>query len=984
MENITCNLQRLNFFTKGRNKIMTKWFRLISALVVMLVILFNLTSVLSQTQASDYSKSWAHKEISKWLSYGIIQTDESGAFNPSDPIKRVDMAILLSKVFNYVEKSDVEFSDVAADMPFANDVALSAEAGNFIGNAGRFRPNDPITRQEAALVFARAFDIEANPENNLSRFADAGKVASWSKDAVNALVGCGYMAGLPGNIFAPTRNITRAEAVKMIDNIVGDLKNKEGTYTGDVNGNLVVNTDNVILKDMTIHGDLYLTEGIGDGDIKLDNVKITGRTIVKGGGENSIILHNTALTGSLIIIKKDGKVRVVASGNTEIENTILNSGGRLVESNLTGNGFNGVEVIRVAAGQQITLDGDFISLDIQADDVNAEITDGTVGTINVREGTSKTDIVIGNTASVANFVADSEVMVKGGSRIENAQINTDDVILDARPQELDIGEDVSVMVSGVKINNAPKPVETPSDTTPPPKPVKTAKGSLDIGTEIVTIGAYKDLYIKYTPGERFSNGTVIFNLPDGIAATTSDMCYISSDSQLNLDGVENISDGGKTVTIKNLDNIPEFTLWLIDKQMPTEPGNISFSLSGDSDGDRNRKLPSEKVSSSLKLVEYVSDFKGELSPYDGSIRLTWTAPIEAESVEVQYREKPTETEWTTLVETIDKTAEEYYLSGLSPDKEYEISLNVIGGINEGVSNVIAVNTILTPPELTADTFDNNIKNDIELKFDDNADWRGSIYSIHVYHRAGSGADSNINKYYNLDDPEPQFTIQEGKIIINKGVFETGNNYSINVCALGYERSGVDQLIKGPKSDFVLYGYSSNTATFKFSAPDGADSVKIEHSIDGGKTWVEATIDPETLLGCASTSATAIDLASNTSYEFRLEVTGGDWEGISNVVNVTTLIKYIDFAHNNTTSTSATFSFSAPVGANLVKVQHRTDADSNWTDTTLESSLDATSTTAKATGLTPNTAYEFRLVVEGGEYAGSSNSVEIKTLEEPAG
>lgn len=330
---------------------MVKWHKKASMLIVVLLLLSSITPVFAQT--ADYFNSWAKEEIGKWLSIGVIKTDETGQFKPTEPITRLDIAILLNNIFQYKEKAENKFSDVADNMPFADDVAKAVAAGNFKGYDGKFRPNDPISRQEASLVFSRAFGIPVSDKNNLDKFIDSKNVESWSKDAVNAIVGCGYMQGKPGNLFAPAEAIERCEAVRMVDNIIEDLKNRAGTYTGTVKGNLVVNTSDVVLKDMSIEGDLYLTEGIGDGEVKLENVTVAGRTIVTGGGENSIVLNNTSISGSLIIIKKDGKIRVVATGSSEVNNIALSSGARLVENNLTGKGFGEVEVIRIEPGQQI-------------------------------------------------------------------------------------------------------------------------------------------------------------------------------------------------------------------------------------------------------------------------------------------------------------------------------------------------------------------------------------------------------------------------------------------------------------------------------------------------------------------------------------------------------------------------------------------------------------------------------------------------------
>lgn len=437
---------------------MTKYNKLLSVLLAVLLLIPNLSVVLART--ADYSNNWASKEINKWLSFGVVQTNDKGDFKPSEPIKRIDMAIMLNKLFNYQEKSGTKFSDITADASFAADVAKAVAAGNFTGNGGKFRPNDSITRQEAAIVFARAFSLSASGKNVLTKFKDMDKIAAWSKDAVNSMVGSGYMNGVPGNLFAPGDGITRAEAVKIVDNMAKDLKSKSGTYTGDVDGNLVVNTKDVILKNMTIKGDLFLTEGIGNGEVTLNNVKIAGKMVVKGGGENSVVLNNTSVSGSLIILKKDGKIRVVASGSSEISKIILNSGVKLEESNLTGKGFGDVDIIQVAPGQQITLDGDFASLNIEADGVRANIPDGSVGTINIKKGTTGSKLNIGNTASVKNLIANDDVIVTGGSRIQNADINSNGVVFDTKPVNINIAPNTTVTVAGKSITATPPAAPT--------------------------------------------------------------------------------------------------------------------------------------------------------------------------------------------------------------------------------------------------------------------------------------------------------------------------------------------------------------------------------------------------------------------------------------------------------------------------------------------------------------------------------------------
>lgn len=415
-----------------------------------------------EKEMPDISGHWAASEISKWASLGLAKGGPDGTFKPDDAVTRAEFIAFVNRVFNYTEKSEITFKDVDGTAWYADDIAKAVKAGILKGDgAGNANPDLPITRQEAAVILARAFSLEVKNPDAANVFEDSGEIASWAKESVSVMVENGYIAGRPGNIVAPLDDITRAETVKMIDNVMGELKNAAGTYTDSVEGNLVVNTAGVELKDMVIGGDLYLTEGIGDGDVTLDGVTVKGRTLIKGGGENSIIINNSSLEGTVAVLKVDGKVRIVAAGSSAIANLQLNSGATLQTQNLTGTGFESVEILGVISeGQEITLEGDFENVSIEAPGVNVNIPEGTVKNLTIGEGATEGALVsIGENATVEEFTANAAVKVVGEGTIKNAVIKAEGVSLEKEPENITIAEDVSVIIGGEET--------TDEDLTPP-------------------------------------------------------------------------------------------------------------------------------------------------------------------------------------------------------------------------------------------------------------------------------------------------------------------------------------------------------------------------------------------------------------------------------------------------------------------------------------------------------------------------------------
>ncbi|MGI6533900.1 MAG: Ig-like domain-containing protein [Peptococcia bacterium] len=91
----------------------------------------------------------------------------------------------------------------------------------------------------------------------------------------------------------------------------------------------------------------------------------------------------------------------------------------------------------------------------------------------------------------------------------------------------------------------------------------------------------------------------------------------------------------------------------------------------------------------------------------------------------------------------------------------------------------------------------------------------------------------------------------------------------------------------PLTDFACTGNNGTGATFTWTAADGATGIKIEQSTDAGTTWTTAYTAP---LEATANTAKVVGLTAGATYKFKLVVTGGNNEGDSNEVEVTTSIE----------------------------------------------------------------------------------------------
>ncbi|NLK23789.1 MAG: PEGA domain-containing protein, partial [Clostridiales bacterium] len=271
---------------------------------------------------------------------------------------------------------------------------------------------------------------------------------AWSKGLIGAVANAGFMGGYPDGSFKPSNNITRAEAVVTLNNALEGATVEEdteevtavvydaaGTYGPKddvevIEEDVVVTASGVTLTNMTIKGDLTLSEEIGEGEVTLSNVKVEGTTYVYGGGENSIIIKDSAL-GKVTVDKDNNKVRLLVTGASTVGEVTAKSGVKLEERNLSKDGFTTV-VVKASKDNKIILVGAFDTVEVLSADVIVDVPTGTV---------------------VDEMVLESAAKVTGKGTIKEATVNADGVKFDKEPVKLTVADDVEEPTIVEKSNN---------------------------------------------------------------------------------------------------------------------------------------------------------------------------------------------------------------------------------------------------------------------------------------------------------------------------------------------------------------------------------------------------------------------------------------------------------------------------------------------------------------------------------------------------
>ena len=265
----------------------------------------------SATDFSDFPNDWSASAMSQAVENGLLG-GYNGKIQPKGKLTRAEMATILNRAFGATEKASLEgYTDVASDAWYYGDMAKAVQMGTFVGaGEGMLYPSQYITREEAFVVLARAFEVAEGDVQSLDSYSDGRAVSEWARNAVAGMVEAGYVGGFDGKL-APKASITRAEFAAMMSKLVTQYVTEEVTVSHDVTGNLVVRSAGVTLKDMTVEGDLILADGIGEGDAILDHVTVKGRVIVRGGGAESVHFNHSTVKGPVIMNDRNGVTRLV-------------------------------------------------------------------------------------------------------------------------------------------------------------------------------------------------------------------------------------------------------------------------------------------------------------------------------------------------------------------------------------------------------------------------------------------------------------------------------------------------------------------------------------------------------------------------------------------------------------------------------------------------------------------------------------------------
>jgi hypothetical protein len=202
----------------------------------------NQTDVLApfgvEKKFCDVSENdWFYPYVTDLSSQMIVSGYEDGCFRPNQPVTRAEFVKMAMKALDKaaaINSSYQPFKDVPPinDTWYSEDINMAATLGYVNGYSdGTFGPDKTITRAEAIQILYNMSTLLQDSSSMSPGFTDV-KENDWFRKPVTAAYNNGIINGTTPATFEPNRDLTRAEAVKIIDELLMAAPPVEGDYVG--------------------------------------------------------------------------------------------------------------------------------------------------------------------------------------------------------------------------------------------------------------------------------------------------------------------------------------------------------------------------------------------------------------------------------------------------------------------------------------------------------------------------------------------------------------------------------------------------------------------------------------------------------------------------------------------------------------------------------------------------------------------------------
>lgn len=164
---------------------------------------------------TDIQQHWAKEYIVKCHQHGLVNGFGDNTFRPDKSLTRAELTALITNLLKLDTVAESVFIDVSRDDWYYNSILKAYSAGIVSGYGDSFMPETNVSRQDMAVMIARSFDYSGIDLDGEKVFDDSNLISDYASESV-AVLGANEIITGDNNCFRPQDTLTRAEAATII------------------------------------------------------------------------------------------------------------------------------------------------------------------------------------------------------------------------------------------------------------------------------------------------------------------------------------------------------------------------------------------------------------------------------------------------------------------------------------------------------------------------------------------------------------------------------------------------------------------------------------------------------------------------------------------------------------------------------------------------------------------------------------------------
>lgn len=155
---------------------------------------------------------WAEAQVGEAIALGLVPQHLQSQYTRA--ATRAEFAALAVALYETVTGREI-----TGRMTFNDTEDINVQKMGYLGvvegvGGGNFAPNNPLTREQAAVMLARLANASGQPLPPMApTFADNAQISSWALESVGQVQGVGIMGGIGNNLFSPRGDYTREQSI---------------------------------------------------------------------------------------------------------------------------------------------------------------------------------------------------------------------------------------------------------------------------------------------------------------------------------------------------------------------------------------------------------------------------------------------------------------------------------------------------------------------------------------------------------------------------------------------------------------------------------------------------------------------------------------------------------------------------------------------------------------------------------------------------